>query len=121
MGSRMMQAFAAALHDVLHQQTAALNHLQAAVQHRRKAESAGLQKNPSMGIAPESTPAMTVMEVVLHTQQLQVRDFDFDLQCQAPHFLCLVRVSATAIERKLRTCCALKALIVHGQVTLTFV
>ena len=70
-----VQAFAAAVHSILRWHTSALNQLPAAVKQRRQAErsmhsmqSTGMDK----GGGDAAMPPVTILEVVLHTQHLQV-------------------------------------------------
>ena len=68
-----LQAFTAAVQSVLRGQTCALQQLPEAVKQRRMAEqshsssAAGRRTESQQGL-----PAMTVLEVVLHTDRLQV-------------------------------------------------
>ncbi len=68
-----LQAFTAAVQSVLRGHTCALQQLPEAVQQRRMAE----QSHSSMAVgrrteSQQSLPAVTVLEVVLHTEKLQV-------------------------------------------------
>jgi len=68
-----LQAFTAAVQSVLRGQTCALQQLPEAVKQRRMAE----QSHNSMAAgrraeSQQSLPAVTVLEVVLHTEKLQV-------------------------------------------------
>lgn len=67
-----MQAFSAAVQTILHGQSCALQQLPEAVKQRRTAEqSDGIQAAAGVKQSP-GPPAVTVLEVVLHTQKLQV-------------------------------------------------
>jgi hypothetical protein len=68
-----LQAFTAAVQSVLRGQTCALQQLPGAVKQRRMAE----QSHSSMAAqrrteSQQGLPAVTVLEVVLHTERLQV-------------------------------------------------
>ncbi len=78
----VMQAFTAAVQSVLRGQTCALQQLPEAVQQRRMAE----QSHSSMAAGrrterQQSLPAATVLEVVLHTEKLQVTLFVSSNSC----------------------------------------
>ena len=70
-----MQAFAAAVQTILRRQTSSLQQLSEAVKQRRKAHPqqmhSSLAKEESCHIQ-ELQPAMSLLEVVLHTERLQV-------------------------------------------------
>ena len=69
----VMQAFAAAVQSILRSQTSALNQLPAAVKQRRQGEHTGHGKSSdNAGAETCHLLPMTVLEVVLHTQRLQV-------------------------------------------------
>ena len=69
-----MQAFAAAVQTVLRCQTSALNELPTAVKQRRQAEHNNMgSKGMKRGGHAPPVPPVTVLEVVLHTQRLQVK------------------------------------------------
>lgn len=70
----VVQAFVAAVHSILRSQTSALNHLPAAVKRRRQGEHVGTGQGSDKGGGHAlQLPPMTVLEVVLHTQRLQVK------------------------------------------------
>ena len=85
-----MQAFAAAVEQQVLRQSAALQQLPRAIKARRQAEQLSL---PMPDTKPEMRGvAMTVLEVVLHTQQLQV--WLPNLIPNSMHFLLLIHICA---------------------------
>ena len=75
-----MQAFTAAIQLVLRSQTLALNQLPTAVKQRHEAEAGADSSNDAKRTGINAAPPITVLEVVLHTQRLQVRQQGHNIQ-----------------------------------------
>ena len=101
----VLQAFSAAVQTILHGQTCALQQLPEAVTQRRLAEQSDSIK-AAAGVKQRSRPgppAVTVLEVVLHTQKLQVivnQPYYLSvMNCKAFAVLCIANLHATSITR----------------------